>query len=104
MFENRQIRQMSQPKMFRTKSLSDELFLHFSFESSESDRVFNYLHVSNSIFRARGINSEWVFRYTVIHCSCVRNIKPTRSPTEFDQNNRDVTSIPGHVIKKNRSR
>ena len=31
---------------------SDELFLHCSFESSESDRVFNYLHDSNSIFRA----------------------------------------------------
>ena len=28
----------------------------------------------------------------------------TRSPTEFDQNNRDVTSIPGKVIKKNSSR
>ena len=46
----------------KKKSLSDELFLHFSFESSESDRVFNYLHDSNSIFRTRGINSEWVFR------------------------------------------
>ena len=34
---------------------SDELFLHFFFESSESDRVFNYLHDSNSIFRA-GVN------------------------------------------------
>ena len=29
MFENRQIRQKNQPKMFRKKSLSDELFLHF---------------------------------------------------------------------------
>ena len=28
----------------------------------------------------------------------------TRSPTEFDQSNRDVTSIPGHVVKKNNSR
>ena len=28
----------------------------------------------------------------------------TRSPTEFDQNNRDVTSIPGYVIKKNSCR
>ena len=37
----------------------------FFFESSESDRVFNYLHDSNSIFRARGIKSEWVFRCTV---------------------------------------
>ena len=31
-------------------------------------------------------------------------MKSTRSPTESDQNNRDVTSIPGHVIKKNRKR
>ena len=29
---------------------------------------------------------------------------PRGGPTEFDQNNRDVTSIPGHVIKQNRSR
>ena len=31
-------------------------------------------------------------------------MKSTRSPTEFDQKNRDVTSIPGYVIKKNSSR
>ena len=31
-------------------------------------------------------------------------MRSTRSPTEFDQNNRDVTSIPGYVIKKNTSR
>ena len=31
-------------------------------------------------------------------------MKSTRSPTEFDQDNRDVTSIPGYVIKKNSSR
>ena len=30
----------------------------FFFESSESDRVLNYLHDSNSIFRAQGIISE----------------------------------------------
>ena len=35
----------------------------------------------------------------IIYCSCGRNMKSTRSPTEFDQNNRDVTSIPGCVIK-----
>ena len=49
----------------KKKSPSNELFLHFFFESSESDRVFNYLHDSNSIFRAGGINSEWVFGCTV---------------------------------------
>ena len=31
-------------------------------------------------------------------------MKSTRSPTEFDQNNRDVTSVPGYVIKKDRKR
>ena len=40
----------------------------------------------------------------IIYCSCGRNMKSTRSPTEFDQNNRDVTSIPGYVIKKKSSR
>ena len=34
------------------KILSDELFLHFFFESLEFYRVFNYLHDSNSMFRA----------------------------------------------------
>ena len=31
-------------------------------------------------------------------------MKSRRSPTKFDQNNRDVTSIFGNVIKKNSSR
>ena len=39
----------------------------------------------------------------IIYCSCGRNMNASRSPTEFDQNNRDVTSIPGYVIKKNSS-
>ena len=53
------------PKCFDKKSLSDELFLHFFFESSESDRFSNYLHDSNLIFRAGRINSKGVFRCTV---------------------------------------
>ena len=40
----------------------------------------------------------------IIYCSCGINRESTRSPTEFDQNHRDVTSIPGYVIKKNSSR
>ena len=40
----------------------------------------------------------------IIYCSRGRNMKSTRSPTEFDQNNRDVTSIPGYVVKNNSSR
>ena len=31
-------------------------------------------------------------------------MKSSRSPTEFDQNNRDVTSIPKYVIEKNSNR
>ena len=40
----------------------------------------------------------------IIYCSCGRNMKSARSPTEFEQNHRDVTSILGNVIKKNRKR
>ena len=66
-FVNPQIRQMNQLKMFRKKSLSDELFIHFFFGSSESDRVSNFLHDSNSIFRAAGINSGIFFGRTELH-------------------------------------
>ena len=47
-------------------------------------------------------NAYW--EIGIIYCSCGRNMQSTRSPTEFDQHNRDVTSIPGCVIKKNSSR
>ena len=40
----------------------------------------------------------------IIHCSRGRNMKSSQIPTEFDQNNRDVTSIQRYVIKKNSSR
>ena len=42
------------------------IFQFFSLECSESDRVFNYLHDSNSIFRAAGINSEKVSVESVV--------------------------------------
>ena len=47
------------------KSFSDELFLHFFFESSESHRVFNHSHDSNSIFRVGRMYSEIFFGRTV---------------------------------------
>ena len=40
----------------------------------------------------------------IICCSCGRNMTSSRSPTEFGKNSRDVTSIPGYVIKNNSSR
>ena len=73
MFQNPQIRQMNYLKMFRKKSLSDELFHHFSSKVQNLTRVFNYLHDSHSIFRARRINSEWVFGRTVHHW-CWKNV------------------------------
>ena len=48
MFENAQIRQMNEPKRFE-KIPFGRITPPFFFESSESDRVFNYLHDSNSI-------------------------------------------------------
>ena len=53
-------------KNVSNKSLSDELFLHCSFENSESsDRVFNHLHDSNSIFSGRGNSIRELFRLHV---------------------------------------
>ena len=42
-------------------------------------------------------NAYWAIG--IIYCRCERNMKSSQSPTEFDQNNRDVTSILGYVIK-----
>ena len=49
-------------------------------------------------------NSNAYWEIGIIYCGCGRNMKSTRSQTEFDKNNRDVTPIPGNVIKKNSSR
>ena len=51
--------------MFRKTIPVGRIIPPFFLESSESDRVFNYLYDSNSIFRARRINSEWVSGGTV---------------------------------------
>ena len=48
------------PICFEKKKTVGRIIAPFFFESSESDRVFISLHESNSIFRAQGINSEWV--------------------------------------------
>ena len=40
----------------------------------------------------------------IIHCSCGRNLKYSRSPRTLQKTNCDFTSIPGFVIKKNSSR
>ena len=40
----------------------------------------------------------------IIHCSCRRNLKYSRSPTTFQKTKCECTSIFGFVIKKNSSR
>ena len=44
-------------------------------------------------------NTQW--EIGIIYCSCGRNMKSSRSPTIFQQDNYDVTLIPGYVITKN---
>ena len=51
---------MNWSKSVSKKSLSDELFLHFS-SKVQNLTVCKYLHDSNSIFRAAGINTETFF-------------------------------------------
>ena len=76
MFQNPQTRQMNKPKMFRNKIFFGRIIPPFFFETSESDRVFNYLHDSNSIFRTAGINSEIFFGRTV-YLACARWVRST---------------------------
>ena len=52
-------------KMFQDPRTHGRFISPFFFESSESDRFFNYLHDSNSIFRAGGMKSERVSGGTV---------------------------------------
>ena len=42
----------------------------------------------------------WLLVIGIIYCSSGRNMKSSRSPTEFEHDNHDVTSILGNVIKK----
>ena len=53
-------------QMFRKKIPVGRIIPPFFCKSSESDRFFIYLHASNSIFRVRGINAEWVSGGTVL--------------------------------------
>ena len=64
MFQDPHTRQMNQPKCFEKIRLG-RIIAPFFFEGSESDRFFNYLHDSNSIFRAGTLNSENVSARTV---------------------------------------
>ena len=64
---------MNQLKMFRKeKNPFGRIIPPFFFESSESGRVFNYLHDSNSIFRAGRINSE-IFSGRAVGIKDVKN-------------------------------
>ena len=68
MFEDPQTRQMNELKNVskkKKKPLSDELFLVFPSIVQNLTVFFNYLHDSNSIFRAARINSEKVSGATV---------------------------------------
>ena len=60
-------------------------------------------HCENSSKQQRPeCNTYWDIG--IIYFSCGRNMKSSQRPTEFEQDNCDVTSIPGYGIKKNSSR
>ena len=63
MFENPQIRQMNQPKMFRKKSLSDELFLHFS-SKVQNLTVFSIIYTIRIRFFGPGELNQMGFSAT----------------------------------------
>ena len=79
------------------KDLSQTQINKFSKESQELIADMNNTEIfelceNSSKQQCPECNTCW--EIGIIYCSCGRNMKSTRSPTEFDQNNRDVTSIP----------
>ena len=68
---------------------------------SDMNYIENFELFENSSELCLDCNAHW--QLGIILCSYGRNMKSTRSPTKFDLNNREVTSIAGHVIKKNRN-
>ena len=71
----------------------------FFFESTESDRVYKYLHDSNSIFRAAGINSEIFFRLHGVgkrFCKSIGVIRKSRILGVLTVQNQSIHHRWGH--------
>ena len=82
------------PARFEKKIPFGRIILPFFFESSESDRVFNYLHDSNSIFRVGRINSE-IFS--------ARTVSPSKSKQRVSSEERRTPARSQAVQKSHRS-
>ena len=95
-FENHQHKESFQQDLSQTQKINK-----FTKDSQESIRIFE---VCGNSSKQQCLDCTASWEMGIIYCSCGSNMKSTRSPTEFDQNNRDVTSIPGYVIKQNSSR
>ena len=100
-FENHQHKESFLQDLRQTEKINK-----FSRESQELIANMNNTEIfelceNSSKQQCPECNAHWGMG--IIYYSCGRNMKSTRGPTEFDQNNRDVTSIPGHVIQKNSS-
>ena len=84
--------------MFRKKSLSDELFLHFFCKGSESGRFFIYLHDSNCFFLSPENKFRNIFGRHGTHwrsgcpymCSSLPQLRPA---VRFTYKTRDVSSL-----------
>ena len=81
MFQDPQTRQMNEPKMFRKKkkSLSDDIFLHFS-SKVQNLTAFSFVYMIRIPFFGPGFDSEWVSARIVnfVVC-CVRAGDLTRA-------------------------
>ena len=91
MFENPQIRQMNWLKMFRKKSLSDEFFLCFFFETSESDR-FSIIYMIR--IRFFGLGELIQRRFQAAQCAeLLKDLRGLRKPPSFDGNDAENQDI-----------
>ena len=101
-FENHQHKESFLQDLSQTQKINK-----FSKESQDSladmnnTEIFEFRENSS---RKQCPESNTYWKFGIIYCNRGRNMKISQRPTEFEQNNYDVTSIPGYVNKKNSSR
>ena len=101
-FENHQYKESFLQDLSQTQKINK-----FSKESQDLLADMNHTEIfelceNSSKQQCPECNTYW--ETGIIYCNCGRNMKSSQGRTEFEQNNCDVTSIPGHVIEKNSSR
>ena len=101
-FENHQHKESFLQDLSQTQKINK-----FSKESQDLSDEMNNTEIfelceNSSKKQCPDCNTNWEVGF--VFCICGRSLKSSQRSKEFEQNNCDVSSIPGYAIKKNSSR